>query len=111
MFPAQNTLIVALMALGLVFAATPAVADEGTSGPNPVGCLNVMLSRIGGGLAVYAALNNVIGFGIATGQPGEGAEIAVMIVPSACGVIGLPATGTTQTLDLPEAPHVLLPLP
>lgn len=111
MSPARNATYVSLVALGLVFAATPALADQGSGSSVPIGCINVLVSQFGDGLAVYAALNNVIGFGVSAAQPGSGAEFAVMIVPSQCGLIGLPATSTTQSSEpLPESPMVL-PLP
>lgn len=111
MSPARTGFIAALMALGLVLAATPAVADESTSGPTPIGCLNLMLSRIGDGLAIYAALNNVVGIGLSTDQPGEGAEIAVMVVPSACGLGGIPPMEMSSLTRTAQSSPVLIPLP
>lgn len=108
--PAQFARFAALLALALVFAATPAVAD-GASGPTPIGCVNIMLSQISDGLAVYAALSNVIGFGVASAEPGEGVEFAVMIVPSACSVAGLPPSDVGALMSTAQSSPTALPLP
>lgn len=110
MSPAHLGKIAALLALGLVFAATPAVAD-GSGGTTPIGCLNLMLSQISDGLAIYAALTNVVGFGVSSAEPGDGVEFAVMIVPSACAVAGLPPSDVGALMSTAQSSPTLLPLP
>lgn len=110
MSPARSTLFAALTVLGLVFAATPAVAD-GAAGPTPIGCLNFMLSSIGDGLAIYAAVSNVVGFGVSTNVPGDGVEFAVLIVPSSCSVAGLPVGDPSTLLGTTQSSPTLPPLP
>lgn len=109
MLMARGMVLTTLTLLMLALSSAPVQA-----GDNPeIGCVNVTYANIGTGISVFVTLNNVIGFGIESDDPGDGFGAGVFIAPSLCttGSSGEPSSESTAMLSALDGAATALPLP